>query len=97
MGMKKGTNMKKEELVHLHMLLAQLKLYCKENGADDFRKYDELRITPFQIHRSKEDHYDAILVLATDLTNNMPKALEHYKKKREDTALNLDIGDYLSI
>ncbi len=89
--------MKKEELVHLHMLLAQLEIYCVDNGADDFEKYDELGITPFQIHRSKEEHYDAILVLVANLTNNMPKALEHYKKKREDTASNSDIGDYLDI
>lgn len=95
--MKKGTNMKKEDLVHLHVLLAQLKIYCVDNEAKGFEKYDALGITPFQIHRSKEDHYDAILVLATDLTNNMPKALEHYKKKREDTALNLEIGEYLDI
>lgn len=62
--------MKKEELVHLHMLLAQFKKYCKENGVNaDFSKYKELGISPFQVHRSKEEHKQAIFVLLTELAS----------------------------
>ena len=62
--------MKKEELVHLHMLLAQLKKYCEETGADcDFKKYKELEISPFQVHRSKDEHKQAIFVLGTELAS----------------------------
>ncbi len=62
--------MKKEELVHLHMLLAQLKKYCEETGVDcDFKKYKELEISPFQVHRSKEEHKQAIFVLGTELAS----------------------------
>ena len=62
--------MKKEELVHLHMLLAQLKKYCEETGVDcDFKKYKELEISPFQVHRSKDDHKQAIFVLGTELAS----------------------------
>lgn len=62
--------MKKEELVHLHMLLAQLKKYCEESGIGcDFEKYNELDISPFQVHRSKEEHKQAIFVLGTELAS----------------------------
>jgi hypothetical protein len=64
-------NMKKEELVHLHMLLAQLKKYCEENGSDcDFTEYNELDISPSQVHRSKEEHKQAIFVLGAELAKN---------------------------
>jgi hypothetical protein len=62
--------MKKEELVHLHMLLFQLKKYCEEKGLGcDFTKYDELKITPFQVHKSKDEHKKAIFVLGTELAS----------------------------
>jgi hypothetical protein len=66
--------MKKEELVHLHMLLAQLKKYCEEHGLDcDFSKYQELEISPFQVHRSKDEHKQAIFVLGTELASMAAK------------------------
>jgi len=62
--------MKKEELIHLHMLLAQLKRYCEENDLDcDFSEYNELDISPFQVHRSKEDHKQAIFVLVAEFAS----------------------------
>ncbi|MCW7071842.1 metal-binding protein [ANME-1 cluster archaeon ex4572_4] len=62
--------MKKEEVVHLHLLLAQLKKYCEENGGNgEFVKYNKLGITPFQVHRSKAEHKQAIFVLGTELVS----------------------------
>lgn len=62
--------MKKEELVRLHTLLFQLKKYCDEKGLEcDFTKYNELKITPFQVHKSKEEHKHAIFVLVTALAS----------------------------
>ncbi len=62
--------MKKEELVHLHLLLAQLKKYCEENGVGcDFPRYNDLGISPFQVHRSKEEHKQAVFVLGTELAS----------------------------
>ncbi|MEA3343784.1 MAG: UPF0058 family protein [archaeon] len=89
--------MKKEELVHLHVLLAQLKRYCVENEADYFKNYDALGVTPFKVHRSKEDHKQAVFVLVAELNYSLPKAIEHYNEKRGDTASNSDIGEYLDI
>ena len=67
--------MKKDEVVHLHMLLAQLKKFCEQNGLDcDFSKYQELDISPFQIHRSKDEHKQAVFVLGTELA---PMAAKH--------------------
>jgi hypothetical protein len=60
--------MRKEELLHIHMLLAQFKKYCEEDGLiSDLRKYDALRISPFEVHRSKEEHKRAIFILCTEL------------------------------
>ncbi|MDI6810103.1 MAG: UPF0058 family protein [archaeon] len=71
--------MKKEELIHLHMLLAQFKRYCEGKGFDcDFTKYKELGSSPFDLHRSKEEHKQAIFVLATELASMAAK-----KPKRE--------------
>ena len=66
--------MKKEELIHLHMLLAQLKEYCEKTGLDcDFTAYNELGISPFQVHRSKEEHKQAVFVLGTELVSMATK------------------------
>lgn len=61
--------MKKEELLHLHMLLYQVKKVFERNNSRDFSKYNLLNITPFQIHRSREEHVQAILVLAQELAS----------------------------
>jgi len=65
---------KKEELIHLHMLLARLKKYCEESELDcDFTKYNELGISPFQVHRSKGEHKQAVFVLGTELVSMTAK------------------------
>ena len=64
--------MRKEELVHIHMLLVQFKKYCEENSLiSDLRNYDELRISPFEVHRSKEEHKRAIFILCTELVASL--------------------------
>jgi hypothetical protein len=68
--------MKKEELIHLHVLLAQIKRYCEENELGcDFSEYDELDISPFQVHRSKEDHKQAIFIGVRKITNRQYSSL----------------------
>lgn len=64
--------MKKEELIHVHILLVQFKNYCEANGFNgDFSKYEDLNISHFQVHRSKEEHKQAIFVLATELVASL--------------------------
>lgn len=60
--------MKKEELIQLHLLLFQFKKFCEAQGyVSEFSHYDQLEISPFQVHRSKEDHQRAVFVLVTEL------------------------------
>jgi len=62
--------MKKEELVHLHMLLVLLKKYCEEQDLDcDFSRYNEMEISPIQVYRRKEEHKQAVFLLATELAS----------------------------
>jgi len=57
------------------MLLAQLKKYCIEKGLDcDFSKYNDLGISPLQVHRSKEEHKQAIFVLGAELASMAAKS-----------------------
>ena len=64
--------MKKEELIQIHMLLVQFKKYCEQKGIKcDFRNYEALHISPFQVHSSKEEHKQAILVLGTELVSSL--------------------------
>ncbi|MEM2934365.1 MAG: UPF0058 family protein [Methanocellales archaeon] len=62
--------MHKEELIHLHSLLVQIKRYFEQNGmGGDFSEYNALHISPLHIHRSKAEHKHAIFVLGTKLAS----------------------------
>jgi hypothetical protein len=86
--------MKKEELIQIHMLLAQFKKYCEENGVNgDFRRYNALRISPFQVHSSKDEHKQAILVLGNELVSSLAancNSDEHrnHRKERKKVLVN---------
>ena len=81
--------MKKEELVHFHILLAQFKNFCEEIGfSGDFSNYEGLGVSPFQVHWSKEEHKRAIFVLANELvsllaTRSHPVANKDQKNGRK--------------
>jgi hypothetical protein len=56
------------------MLLAQMKTFCEQHGLDcDFSKYRELNISPFQVHRSKDKHMQAVFVLGTEFASMATK------------------------
>lgn len=86
--------MKKEELIQIHMLLAQFKKYCEDNGFNgDFRKYDALHISPFQVHCSKDEHKQAIFVLGTELISSLaancnPDEHRNPRKERKKVLVN---------
>tara|TARA_B110000116_G_C16750889_1_gene543306 strand:- start:843 stop:1073 length:231 start_codon:yes stop_codon:yes gene_type:complete len=58
--------MKKQELIHLHGLLAEIPTYCEENYgmSFDLSAYSNLKIRPTSIHQSKTDHKNAVFSLA---------------------------------
>ena len=61
--------MKKQELIHLHGLLAEVRgEYDSEET--DLSEYDTFGVQPTSIHRSKTDHKKAVFKLAGGLTDS---------------------------
>jgi hypothetical protein len=65
--------MKKQELIHLHGLLAQVRDHYEEtrDAAVDHETYDELGVRPTSIHKSKTDHKEAVFALADGITGEL--------------------------
>jgi len=65
--------MRKQELVHLHGLLAEVAQYCKTRNDIhvELERYHALRTRPMSIHQSKTDHKDAALALAEGITASL--------------------------
>ena len=65
--------MKKQELIHLHGLLAQVQNHYEEETGNDVEhdRYVELGVQPTSIHKSKTDHKDAVFALAKGITSEM--------------------------
>jgi hypothetical protein len=65
--------MKKQELIHLHGLLAEVSgQYETWNAGDlDLDEYESLGIRPTSIHKSKTDHKAAVFALANGITSDM--------------------------
>jgi hypothetical protein len=65
--------MKKQELIHLHGLLAQVQdQYAHEVDSDvDMSKYEAVGVKSTSIHRSKTDHKEAVFALSECLTEDM--------------------------
>ena len=82
--------MRKVEAVHLHALLVELRGYLDAREwveGEDFAIYDELGISPLQVHRPKSEHVGALLALgdaiATELSTKHISATEgdHYSER----------------
>ncbi|SIR61261.1 hypothetical protein SAMN05421752_101256 [Natronorubrum thiooxidans] len=65
--------MKKQELIHLHGLLAEVSNQCAawDDCQIDLDEYESLGIRPTSIHKSKTDHKAAVFALAGGITMNM--------------------------
>lgn len=65
--------MKKQELIHLHGLLAEVGNYYEvENGNEvDLDEYNSLGVRPTSIHKSKTDHKAAVFAMAKAITSEM--------------------------
>jgi len=67
--------MKKQELIHLHGLLAEVRKQCEAWEEDlALDPYEEMGVKPTSIHRSKTDHKDAVFKLADGITAPMEDA-----------------------
>lgn len=67
--------MKKQELIHVHGLLAEVESQVQTWEGDelDLTEYDELGVRPTSIHKSKTDHKAAVFKLVNEITGSMEK------------------------
>ena len=65
--------MQKEELLHLHMLMAHIKKYYESITNEEIRtkRYDSLEISPVHIHKDKNSHRDALLTLGDEIVSHI--------------------------
>ena len=64
--------MKKQELIHLHGLLAEVcKHYSQTDGEIPLDGYRQLGVRPTSIHKSKTDHKTAVFALARCITDEI--------------------------
>lgn len=65
--------MKKQELIHLHGLLAEVRDHYEEMADTDVEhdEYVSLGVRPTSIHKSKTDHKAAVFALADGITDEM--------------------------
>lgn len=63
--------MKKQELIHLHGLLAELQNQFDSAGETVSEEYRKLGVQPTSIHRSKTDHKAAVFALIHGVTDEL--------------------------
>jgi len=70
--------MKKQELIHLHGLLAEVSADVETHfGSElDLSTYEEMGVRPTSIHKSKTDHKAAVFALARGITEDMGEDVE---------------------
>lgn len=68
--------MKKQELIHLHGLLAEISSDFEQRTGKSpcLDEYESLGVRPTSIHRSKTEHKAAVFALAGSLTDSMAEA-----------------------
>ncbi len=68
--------MKKQELIHLHGLLAEISTEIEERTGTPptLEDYQSLGVRPTSIHRSKTEHKAAVFALVSSITDSMADA-----------------------
>lgn len=80
--------MQKEELLHLHMLMVQIKKYYESVSGNTVStaEYDTMQISPIHIHKNKDLHRVALLTLGNEIVMEMDS------HKKTQTAFPQDSG-----
>ena len=70
--------MKKQELIHLHGLLAEVSDQYEQWTGDRpaMTEYDSLGVRPTSIHKSKTDHKAAVFAIADGIVDEVEDAEE---------------------
>ncbi len=66
--------MHKDELLELHRQMVTIMEHFRDRGEVDptlFDQYEELDVTPDDVHKSKSEHKHAVFVLGNSLANAM--------------------------
>jgi hypothetical protein len=65
--------MKKQELIHLHGLLAEVTNHFEEriDGPIECVEYEDQEVRPTSIHKSKTEHKEAVFALAKGITGSI--------------------------
>ena len=65
--------MKKQELIHIHGLLAEVRAQYEEQNdrTIDLSEYERVGVKPTSIHHSKTGHQEAIFALIDGITDSM--------------------------
>ncbi len=69
----------KQELIHLHGLLAEIDSHLSKTEEDyesDLEEYRDLEVRPTSIHQKKTDHRNAVFALAESITDGLGEELE---------------------
>jgi hypothetical protein len=66
-------SVQKEELIHLHMLLIQVRKCCESIANDQMpsERYNSLDVSPLHIHKEKKAHKDALLTLGGEIVTHI--------------------------
>ena len=65
--------MRKRELLHLHMLMFHIRMYCEGLSHDEVRteRYNLLGTFPLHIHKDKNAHKEALLTLGGEIVSHI--------------------------
>jgi hypothetical protein len=76
--------MKKQELIHLHGLLSEVRQQCEtwEGGAFDLSEYESTGVRPTSIHKSKTAHKAAVFELTHGITRSMSDVSTETEQER---------------
>jgi hypothetical protein len=77
--------MKKQELVHLHGLLAEVAGYCEQAGVElELDRYRSTDTHPMAINHSKGAHEEAVLALTRGLADSIGESTDATVKASAD-------------
>lgn len=65
--------MKKQELIHLHGVLAEVSVFCESDDrvSIDYDAYQSVGVRPTSIHHSKTDHKAAVFALSNGIVEGL--------------------------
>ncbi|RDI70599.1 UPF0058 family protein [Halopelagius longus] len=81
--------MKKNELVHYHALLREISTDFADRGIvtrDDFDEYRRLDVSPVALRASRDDHEEAVLLLAEVLSRAAERSTDEATPGTESSA-----------